>query len=191
VDDCRAGLIHSEDAPPEFKQHGGALEILQLWVNLPARLKMTPSQYTGRESEEIPATPLPNRTGTLHLISGEFDGVKGPIQSRTGVFMSTVELRAGATVDLPTPIGRSVFLYVVEGRGRLGGKEFEQWQLLELNDDGEVVHLESTTSSFLIFGHAQAIGEPLAAKGPFVMNTDEEIQQAVRDYESGRIGDPT
>jgi redox-sensitive bicupin YhaK (pirin superfamily) len=101
--------------------------------------------------------------------------------------MSTVRVRAGAEAELPAPAGRNVFLYVVEGEGEIGGTGFERWHLLRLNDDGETVRVRARSDTFLLFGHADPIKEPVVAHGPFVMNTREEIVQAFRDYEAGKF----
>lgn len=180
-----SGLIHAEVSPPFFKQYGGPLEILQLWVNLPARLKMTQPAYTGVQMDEIPVIPLAGGQGTLELVSGTFEGVTGPIRSVTGVFMSTVHLTSGAHVQLPAPRGRSVFLYIVSGTVTLSGVPVEQWHLVTLADDGDEVAVEARTDAILLFGHADPTGEPVVAQGPFVMNSREEISEAIRDYQTG------
>jgi redox-sensitive bicupin YhaK (pirin superfamily) len=182
-----SGLIHAEVSPPSFKQQGGALEILQLWVNLPARLKMTRPAYTGVQASQIPAISLADGKGTLALVSGTFDGRTGPIRSLTGVFMSTVRFGSGARVVLPAPQGRSVFLYVVSGTITVIGNTVEQWHLVTLNDDGDELFIEAATDVTLLFGHAAPIGEPVVAQGPFVMNSQEEIREAIRDYQAGKF----
>lgn len=179
-----SGLIHAEVSPPAFKRTGGPLEILQLWVNLPSRLKMTEPRYTGVQADAIPALPLAGGAGTLHLVSGAFGGQDGPIRSLTGVFMSTVTLLAGAAVELPAPAGRAVLLYVVAGRVRVAGQAVEPWTLTTLGD-GDQVRVEAEADATLLFGHADPIGEPVVAHGPFVMNTREEIMAANRDYRAG------
>ena len=182
-----SGLIHAEVSPPDFKRDGGPLEILQLWVNLPSRLKMTAPRYTGVQADRIPAVPLADGGGTLDLVSGSLDGRTGPIPSLTGVFMATVRLAPGARADLPAPAGRSVLLYVVSGRIAIGGREVDEWHLATLADDGDTVAVEAAEDTVLLFGHADPIGEPVVAHGPFVMTTREEIADAVRDYQAGRF----
>lgn len=182
-----SGLIHAEVSPPSFKQQGGPLEILQLWVNLPARLKMAKPAYTGVQAEEIPAISLASGKGTLELVSGTLDGQTGPIQSLTGVFMSTVRLASGAAVELPAPQGRSVFLYVVGGTIDVAGTQVDQWHLVTLHDDGDILAIEARTDVILLFGHADPIGEPVVARGPFVMNSHQEISEAIRDYQAGKF----
>ncbi|MEQ9330812.1 pirin family protein [Thalassobaculum sp.] len=188
-----SGLVHAEVSPEDFKRSGGDLEILQLWLNLPSRLKMTAPAYTGLQRADIPALASDGGRVTVNLIAGEYEGKAGPFRPLTGVFMSTVELTAGGRVVLPAPAGRSVFLYVVRGDLRIagteaGGTEVGGFRLVELNDDGDTVEIEATGDAAVLYGHADPIGEPVVSYGPFVMNSREEIEQAVRDYRAGRFG---
>lgn len=183
-----SGLIHAEVSPPEFKRDGGPLEILQLWVNLPARLKMTEPRYSGVQKDAIPMVPLPGSAGQLALVSGKLEGAEGPIRSLTGVFMSTVRLAPGGQAELPAPRGRSVFLYVVRGSVSVAGTPVEPWHLVTLDDDGDTVALEAgDEEAILLFGHAEPIKEPVVSHGPFVMNTEAEIRQAILDYQAGKF----
>jgi quercetin 2,3-dioxygenase len=179
------GLEHAELSPEEFLRDGGPLEILQLWVNLPSRLKMTDPRYVGLQKEEIPSFSADEGRVTVHPISGLWDGRTGPIESLTGVAMSTIELAKGGRVSLPAPKGRNVFLYIVRGEVHVSGTIALAMQLVELNDDGDTIELAAATPSLLLFGHATPYHEPVVAHGPFVMNTREEIVQAVRDYHAG------
>jgi redox-sensitive bicupin YhaK (pirin superfamily) len=181
-----SGLVHAEVSPEAFKRSGGPLEILQLWVNLPGRLKMTAPRYTGLQRDDIPVATAPGVT--IQAISGEWLGVAGAFQSLTGVAMATVALDAGATLTLPVPRGRTVFLYVVSGGLRIGGSEARAFELVELHDDGEGVALQATAGTRLLLGHADPIGEPVAWHGPFVMTSQAEIRQAIADYQAGRFG---
>ncbi len=178
-----SGLIHAEVSPSAFKRDGGPMEILQLWVNLPARLKMTAPRYTGLQADAIPRVSIPG--GLVELVSGAFGAAEGPIRSLTGVMMAIVRLGSGASAHLPAPTGRSVFLYVVSGAVRIGGVAVDPWTLVTLHDDGDSVPIEPTEDAVLLFGHADPIREPVVAHGPFVMNTHDEIAQAVRDYQAG------
>jgi redox-sensitive bicupin YhaK (pirin superfamily) len=183
-----SGLVHAEVSPEAFKRAGGPMEILQLWVNLPSRLKMTAPAYTGLQRADIPALARDDGRVTVNLIAGELEGEAGAMRSLTGVFMSTVELQAGGRVTLPAPARRAVFLYVVRGELRVGGTAVDGFRLVELNDDGDAVGIEATSDAVVLFGHADPIGEPVVAHGPFVMTTREEIVQAIRDYQAGKFG---
>lgn len=183
-----SGLVHAELSPASFKRSGGPLEILQLWVNLPARLKMTEPRYTGLQGPQIPALTLDEGRVTLNLIAGALDGQHGPVESLTGVWMSTVALRPGAKLSLPVPRGRNVFLYIVRGAIRIAGAPGKPFHLAELNDDGDAVQVEADGEAVLLLGHAEPLNESVVAHGPFVMNTAEEIRQAIRDYQDGKLG---
>jgi redox-sensitive bicupin YhaK (pirin superfamily) len=181
------GVEHSELSPKEFLENGGPLEILQLWINLPARLKMTEPKYTGLQRNEIPSITTDDGRVTINLISGTFNDTRGAIQSITDVHMMTVALTKGGRVVLPAPQGRNVFLYVVSGEVNVGGKAARRFHLAELEDDGDDVSLEATSDSLVIFGHAAPLNEPVVARGPFVMNTQQEIVEAARDYYAGKF----
>lgn len=182
-----SGLVHAEISPDEFKRRGGPLEILQLWVNLPGRLKMTTPRYLGLQSKDIPALNGDDDRASLHLISGEWNGHAGPIPSLTGVFMSTVELAAGGRMRFERLRGRNVLLYVARGEVRVSGQAVPAFHLAEMSEAGETIDLEGVDKAVVLFGHADPIGEPVVAHGPFVMNTREEILQAIRDYQVGKF----
>lgn len=182
-----AGVVHSEVAPEGFWQRGGGLEILQIWINLPSHLKMSPPRYQGVERKDLLIVPLPEGAGTLNHVSGEFAGARGPVESPTDVFMSTVSLHAGSRVELPTPTQRQVLFYVVNGRAKVGSRELVGGDLAKVGtgDSIEVAALEDT---LILFSHADEIKEAVVASGPFVMNTEAEIRQAHADYRAGRLG---
>jgi redox-sensitive bicupin YhaK (pirin superfamily) len=182
-----SGLVHAEISPQEFMRKGGPLEILQLWVNLPPRLKMTPPRYIGLQRDEIPAIATPDGKGTVNLISGEYLGQKGAMQPLLDIFMSTVELKAGAHVEFTGAASRNVFLYVVRGSIKVAGQAAPEWHLLELSDAGDSVVIDAESDAVLLFGHAEPIGAPVVAYGPFVMNTRDEIMQAIHDYQAGKF----
>ena len=183
-----SGLVHAELSPDGFKRAGGPLEILQLWVNLPARLKMSPPRYTGLQRDGIPQLALDG--GRLNLIAGAFDGRTGPVETLTDIVMAVVELDPGASVALPAPRGRTVFLYVVRGDVRVGGAPVPAHHLAELADDGDAVEVSADGPAVLLFSHAEPCREPIVSYGPFVMNTEDEIRDAIRDYQAGKFGAP-
>ncbi|HEV7816699.1 MAG TPA: pirin family protein [Janthinobacterium sp.] len=182
-----SGLVHAELSPQEFKRDGGPLEILQLWVNLPARLKMTEPRYTGVQGGEIPHIAVADGRGTLHLVSGSYAGQSGPVASLTGVFMSWIELKAGAPFAMDGLETRNVFLYVVRGAIDIGGLAAPALTLAEFNDGGEGLAFSAAADALVLFGHAEPTREPMVSHGPFVMNTREEINQAIRDYQAGKF----
>ncbi len=182
------GIVHAEVSPREFLRDGGPLEILQLWINLPGSLKMTAPAYTGLQRGDIPAIVAADGLATLNLVAGEWQGQAGPVTSLTDVFMSTIELRAGASIRIPGLRARNVFMYVVRGSVNVGGDTASAFHLAELNDEGDAVELSTESGAVLLFGHAAPLDEPVVSHGPFVMNTREEISQAIADYQAGRFG---
>jgi redox-sensitive bicupin YhaK (pirin superfamily) len=187
-----SGLIHAEISPREFLETGGPLEILQLWVNLPPHLKMTQPAYTGLQKEDIPALVLDDGRVTMHLSAGEWEGTRGPVQSLTGVFMSTIEFKAGGRLRVRDLAQRNVFLYVVRGALRAGVADdrISAFHLVELGHEGDEVEMTAIEDSVILFGHAEPIGAPVVSHGPFVMNSRAEIEQAIRDYQAGKFGAP-
>lgn len=182
-----SGIVHAEISPPEFLRDGGSLEILQLWVNLPSHLKMSEPRYVGLQQGSIPAIALPGG-GELNLIAGEWQGSAGPIDTLTGVFMSTLRLPAGSHEQLPVASGRQVFLYVVDGGVTVGGEPVKSHHLIEVDRDGDRLDIDASSDARLLFGHGEVIDEPVYSHGPFVMTTREEIVQAVEDYQNGKFG---
>ncbi|HVZ29802.1 MAG TPA: pirin family protein [Asticcacaulis sp.] len=180
-----SGIVHEEVSPERFKRVGGPMEILQLWVNLPARLKMSEPGYTGVQQPEIPAITADGVT--VNLISGEWGGQKGPIPSLTGIFMTTLALQPGGKIAFDGLKDRDVFAYVARGEANVNGTPVKLWHLVELGA-GDQVEITAATDAVLLFGHAEPLREPIVAHGPFVMNTVQEIHQAYDDYRAGKFG---
>jgi redox-sensitive bicupin YhaK (pirin superfamily) len=185
-----SGIVHAEVSPRAFMQTGGPLEILQLWVNLPPALKMTAPRYVGVQGAAIPVLEADGGKVRVRLVSGSFGGVTGPIASLTGVFMSIVEMQAGSTLHLDGLLERNVFLYVVKGGIQVAPTTVNAMHLAELEPQGDQLEIICERDCVLLLGHAEPIREPVVAHGPFVMNTREEIQQAIVDYQAGRFGAP-
>ncbi|MBH8570093.1 pirin family protein [Microvirga sp. STS02] len=182
-----SGLIHAEVSSENFKAHGGPLEILQLWVNLPAKNKMTAPRYIGLQKDEIPAVTLDGGV-VIHAVSGEWAGTAGAVQPLADVALAWLELPAGSRITLPIAAARNIFFYTVRGTLRVNDTETKALQLVEFNHDGDELTIAAHEASVLLLGHAQPFGEPMVSAGPFVMNTDAEIQQAYRDYQRGAFG---
>ena len=168
------GLEHAELSPEEFLERGGPLEILQLWVNLPARLKMSEPRYVGLQKDQILSIEADDGRVTMHPVA----------ESITDVQMMTIDFAPRGRAILDAPRDRTVFLYVIRGETSVGSA----FHLVEMNDDGDQVEIEAKSDALVLFGHGQPIGEPVFSYGPFVMNTREEVVQAIRDYEAGEFG---
>ena len=178
-----SGLVHAELSPEEFKSTGGPLEILQLWVNLPGRLKMTEPSYVPVARADM-AESSPGDGASMLAVSGTDEA---PIRSLTDVMLAVVSIEPGGRATLAAPSGRNVLFYTIEGEAEIGDKVIPENTLAQLSD-GDRVEVSSEGGCRILFGHASPIGEPVVAHGPFVMNTEAEIAQAVRDYQAGRFG---
>lgn len=186
------GLIHAELSSEAFMQDGGPLEILQLWLNLPAALKLTEPAYIGLQADDLPCKSLDGGKASLTAVAGTLEGLQGPVEPLTDVELYVVRVAGGGQVVLPAPEGHTVFLYVVAGKVTVGRTRAiaPAHHLVEMHDDGDEVVVEGLEPAVLLYGHASPYREPIVAHGPFVMNTRAEIVQAVQDYEAGLFGPP-
>ena len=181
------GLIHSEVSSESFKKKGGRLEILQLWVNLPSRLKMIAPKYKGLQKDEIPVTVLDEGKVKAQVISGIINDSVGAFESMTGITLSTIFLEKEGVLKLKVPKEHNILCYIIKGEVKIHGDVIEKLHLIEFNDDDEQVYIEARENSIILFGHAAPFNEPVVFGGPFVMNTEEEIQQAYEDYKAGKF----
>ncbi|MET3115485.1 redox-sensitive bicupin YhaK (pirin superfamily) [Pedobacter sp. CG_S7] len=181
------GLIHAEVSSETFMQEGGNLEILQLWVNLPAAHKMVEPAYRGLQKNEIPSLELEDGV-TLDLISGTWGGMKGAFSPLTDIALATLTFKKGSAYKTAIPANKSIFFYVVKGAFTVNGKEAHAHELVEFLPEGKLIQIEAVEDSLLLLGHATPFNEPILAHGPFVMNTMEEIHQAYDDYNNGLFG---
>jgi redox-sensitive bicupin YhaK (pirin superfamily) len=172
----------------EFKKTGGPLEILQLWINLPARHKMATPRYIGLQKEEQVQINLDNNKITLDLIAGELDGQKGGIETFTPIFLSTVHLKADAQMHVDIPEEHHIFFYIVKGSVNILNQKINFRNLVEFLPKTKTLDFSTAEDSIVILGHALPFYEPLVAQGPFVMNSMEEIRQAYEDYQNGKFG---
>ena len=181
-----SGLVHAGISSDEFKAQGGPLELLQLWVNLPAKLKMTPPNYVGLQKEAIPV--ISGSGVQAQIISGDWNGVSGAFQPLTDVHLATLHFTEGGTFHASIPAHKNIFFYVAKGAVRVNKQDVLEHHLVHFANEGEEVALTAQSSAVVLLGHATPFNEPLVAHGPFVMNTREEIMQAFDDYHKGKFG---
>ena len=184
-----SGLIHAEVSSQEFKKNGGPLEILQLWINLPAKLKMTPPRYIGLQKKDIPVFTSDEGKVTVNLISGTWQKKQAAFETLSDVNLNTINFNPDGKLSIDVPDNRNILFYVIKGSVVVNGKTINAFHLAEFNNDDEELSISSTTGGIVLFGHAQPFHEPVVAQGPFVMNTEEEIVQAYEDYRNGKFGD--
>jgi redox-sensitive bicupin YhaK (pirin superfamily) len=183
-----SGLIHAEVSSDEFKQKGGDLEILQLWLNLPAEKKMIEPKYVGLQEDEIPSFTLDHGKVKIQQLFGEWNGVKGAFEGNFPITMSTIYLEQGGKFKKEVLAEENVFFYLVRGVLKVNGTEVMFRHLVEFANSGEKLEVEALEDSILILGHARPLNEPMVAQGPFVMNTRQQIAEAYADYQAGKFG---
>ncbi|MGH6625101.1 MAG: pirin family protein [Burkholderiaceae bacterium] len=184
-----SGILHEEFHSSEFTRKGGALEMVQLWVNLPAKDKMAAPGYQGILDRDIPAVDLPGDAGTLRVIAGNYDGHAGPAHTFSPIDVWDLRLRAGKQVLLPMHAGRTAAVVVLHGPVLLGGREvLRDAQMALMEREGDELVLEANSDATVLLISGEPLNEPVVGHGPFVMNTREEIVQAVQDFSSGRFG---
>ncbi|HZO01098.1 MAG TPA: pirin family protein [Burkholderiales bacterium] len=177
-----SGLLHKEMHSDAFTRRGGRFHALQLWVNLPAKSKMTAPRYQTLLASDIPSV------GPVRVIAGEYEGAKGPAQTFTPVNLLDVRLQARQSVELRLRDGFSAGLYIVSGNAAVNGESAREGELVVLDRQGDVVRIEAQADAVVFVMNGASIDEPVAGYGPFVMNTPREIQQAFADYHAGRLG---
>jgi quercetin 2,3-dioxygenase len=183
------GLLHDEFHSPEFTKHGGTLEMVQLWVNLPAREKMAEPGYQSLLDARIPVVELPDAAGRVRVIAGEFDGRRGPARTRTPIDVWDLRIAEGAVGRFEAPDGHTLALVVLHGTVRVNGRAVaHEGQLVHLDRAGRSVAIEASREARLLWLSGEPIDEPIVGYGPFVMNSEAEIRKAIDDFNAGRFG---
>ncbi|TGD79866.1 pirin family protein [Hymenobacter wooponensis] len=184
-----AGLLHEERHEKEFAKRGGTLELLQLWVNVPKKDKLAPPRYQNIVGTSIPAVATPDGLGQIRVIAGTYEGTTGPAETFSPITLLDVHLQQGNQTTLRLPADYNVGIYVVKGDIILhGDRAATTKQLVVFGWDSTDIHLTATTDAVLLVLAGAPIEEPLATYGPFVMNTNQELVQAIADFESGGMG---
>ena len=184
-----SGIIHEEFHSEGFAKRGGTLEMVQLWVNLPAKDKMADAGYQTILDGDIPSLPLKDNAGSLRLIAGEFDGHTGPARTFTPVDVWDLRLNGGKLLTLDLHEGRNTALVVLHGTVQINGQELvREGQLALFERDGHQLSLEANGDAVVLLLSGEPIDEPIVGHGPFVMNSEQEIHQAFADFQSGQFG---
>ena len=183
------GILHKEFHSEAFTRKGGTLEMVQLWVNLPAKDKNAEPGYQSLLDRDIPAVALPNGAGNLQVIAGEHDGRRGPARSFTPINVWGLRLNRGGVTSLTLPEGHTVVVALLKGTVQVNGDAIaREAQLVLLDREGGEISLEANSDASLLILSGEPINEPVVMQGPFVMNTAAEIRQAVVDFQNGRFG---
>lgn len=183
------GMIHSERPPKDIHELGGRQELIQLWVNTPAKHKMDTPSYQPLTAEETPVLHSTDGLTKLNIVAGELDGVKGPIHTLSAVNTFTAEMKKGAKYYFSIPTAHNAFIYLMQGKLQVTGDgEVEAKYVAVFNKDGDGFELEALEDSHLFIGTGEPLNEPVASHGPFVMNNQTELMEAFRDYQMGKMG---
>lgn len=183
------GIVHEEFHGPSFAREGGTFEVIQLWVNLPARDKMSEPGYQPITNADIPRVELDAGAGSVRVIAGSFGGMAGPARTFTPMNIWDMRVKAGAHIEFDVPAGHTTGVFVLHGRIRLGGgEEVPETRIAVLERAGSRVVFDALDDATLLVLNGEPIDEPVVGYGPFVMNTQAEIRQAAIDYQSGKMG---
>ncbi|MGX5818460.1 pirin family protein [Chitinophaga lutea] len=183
-----SGVVHEEKHATDFTRAGGTLEMVQLWVNLPRAHKMDKPRYQGFDNEDIPVLDL-GEGSYARIIAGEQGGVKGAAATFSPLSLIDLRLKAGRTFDLHVPEGHNAGVIALHGEADINGTHSVQSvEIAVFEQKGDTIRITAKTDATLLILTGEPIQEPVFAYGPFVMNTKDEIVQAIDDYNNGRMG---
>lgn len=185
------GIIHAEGPSKEFVERGGELEGIQLWLNLPANKKMMPANYQHLKSEDIPVVINDDDTIQLKVVAGEQEGKQGLIKTQTSVNVFTVKTQEKGEINVTIPMPHNSLVYLLEGEALINNEATLKkgaTQMITFHQDGDTIQIEAKKESTLLVLSGEPINEKVASWGPYVMNTQTEIMEALRDYQKGKMG---
>jgi quercetin 2,3-dioxygenase len=183
-----AGILHKEYHEKEFSKRGGPFEMAQLWINLPQKHKLTPPHYQAITADQMAKVKLPGEGGVVNVIAGNFNGAKGPAKTYTPVNLFDIRLSKDGNVIIPITEDHNTALLVVNGQVNVNDKNVEEHSFILFANDGEDIAIQAIEDSVLLLLSGEPINEPIASYGPFVMNTQEEIVDAIKEFQSGKFG---
>lgn len=183
-----SGVLHKEYHEKEWSRKGGVFQMVQLWVNLPAANKMSEPKYQAIANASMGKAQLPDNSGTVEVIAGEYGGIKGPAYTFTPIHLYNLRMNRGGGVDLSFPSDYTTGLLVIDGSVKVNGEKAPADHFILMANDGEQFGVEASEEAVVLVMSGEPIREPIAARGPFVMNTQEEILQAFEDYNQGKFG---
>lgn len=184
-----SGVLHKEYHETEWSKTGGEFQMVQLWVNLPAKDKMSEPKYQAIASTEISKIDLPNNAGAIEIIAGEYKGTKGPASTFSPINMFNLKLNKGGKTELSFPSNYTTAILMVEGEAIINGvTKAAEDHFIMFSNDGESFTVEAASDAIILVLSGEPLNEPIAAHGPFVMNTKEELVEAFQDFNTGKFG---
>tara|TARA_R110002050_G_scaffold193214_1_gene328103 strand:+ start:6218 stop:7096 length:879 start_codon:yes stop_codon:yes gene_type:complete len=184
-----SGILHKEYHEEKFSKEGGYFQMAQLWVNLPAKYKMSTPKYQGITNSQINKYQLTDNKGIIEVVAGSYKGIKGAASTFSPVNVFNARLEAGAKAGFTFPANFNTALLVLDGEINVNGSEtIAENHFVLFENEGEEFSIEASKKSTVLILSGEPLNEPIAAQGPFVMNTPEQIAQAIKDYNLGRFG---
>jgi len=183
-----SGILHKEYHAKEYSRRGGPFEMVQLWVNLPKKDKATAPHYQDIKADQIGKKILPGNAGVINIIAGSFEGVAGPAHTYTPVNLFDVKLKEEGKVTLDIPSGHNSALLIINGCIEVNDVRVMEHSFILFKNEGVIIMIKAMADSVILFLSGEPINEPIASYGPFVMNTQEEIYDAIEDYQAGKFG---
>ena len=183
-----SGVVHDEFHSRNFSQKGGDFEMIQLWVNLPSKFKMISPRYQSLEAADFPVLDVANQEITVKVIAGSFGTVKSPVKTFSPINMYELNGPANAKLEIPLAEGSNTLVFQLSGRSSIEEKLLNKGNLAILSRSGNSLNLELEEESKVMILNGEPLGEPVAAHGPFVMNTRQELMEAFRDFQEGKMG---
>jgi redox-sensitive bicupin YhaK (pirin superfamily) len=183
-----AGILHKEYHEQEFSKKGGPFEMVQLWVNLPKKDKLTAPHYQSITAAQMGKVDLPGDQGHVNVIAGTFNGVTGPTVTYTPVNLFDLRLKKGGTVSTSLPAGHNTALLLVNGSANVNGQAAPEHAFVLFANEGEEITITASGDAVILLLSGEPLNEPIASYGPFVMNTQEEIVESIREVQAGKFG---
>lgn len=184
-----SGVLHKEYHEDEFSKQGGDFQMVQLWVNLPAKDKMSPPKYQAIANQDISRYKLSNNKGEVEVIAGEYKGVKGAANTFTPLHLFNIKLKSTASVSVDFPAHYNTALIAISAKVLVNHQRVDKDHFVLFKNDGEQIEIEAEEDAIVLLMSGEPINEPMVSHGPFVMNTKAEIHQAIVDYQNGKFGE--
>lgn len=184
-----SGILHKEYHEEQFNRQGGLFQMVQLWVNLPAKDKMTKPKYQAITNEQMGRYDMPDGSGSVEVIAGDFNGVKGAASTFTPIHLFNAKVKKGTSLTIDLPENYTTGILMIEGQVTINETATAHTDnFILFKNDGEVIFIKAEADSILLVMSGEPIDEPIASYGPFLMNTQEELRQAISDFQSGEFG---
>ena len=183
-----AGILHKEFHEKEFSKKGGPFEMVQLWVNLPKKDKSTPPHYQAITADQMGKSALPNNAGVVNVIAGKFKETRGPAATYSPVNLFDMKLKKGGEANFAIPASHNTAMLVINGSVEVNDQKATEHSFVLFGNQGEDISIKASEEAVVLFLSGEPLNEPIVSYGPFVMNTEEEIHEAVKDFQAGKFG---